>query len=132
MDCKNIFGRPVEFLLRQDQLTQVRAHPEGMERDVAREDCPPVNLKADCLPNRANAEFRRQLGDVQPVADSDNLDVSSLVAMMANMMLQREFEYECGQTQAQVVRRWPVAETDVEAIDQTVGIVLAGVDDKER
>ena len=79
MDCKNIFGRLVEFILRQDQLTQVRAHPEGMERDVAREDCPPVNLKADCLPNRANAELSHQPDDVQPVADNDKLDVSCLL-----------------------------------------------------
>jgi len=58
-----------------------------MERNAARADCPPVCLKADCLPNRANPELRRQPDDVQPVADNKNLDVSSLVAMIANTTL---------------------------------------------
>jgi len=48
-----------------------------MERNFARADCPPVCLKADCLPIRANTELRRQPDDVQPVADNKNLDVSS-------------------------------------------------------
>jgi len=102
-----------------------------MERNVARADCPPVCLKADCLSNRANTELRRQPDDFQPVADNKKLDVSSLVAMMANTTLQREFESESGQDHAQVMRRWLVAETDVEAIDQMVDMVLAGADDDE-
>jgi len=63
-----------------------------MERNVARADCPQVCLKAYSLPNRANTELRRQPDDAQPVADNENLDVSSLVAMMANTTLQCEFE----------------------------------------
>jgi len=71
-----------------------------MERNVARTDCPPVCLKADCLPNRANTELRRQPDDVQPVADNKNLDVSSLVAMMANTTLQCEFGSVSGEDHA--------------------------------
>jgi len=131
VDGKYIYGRPDELILRQDQLTHIRAHPAGMEPNVARADCPPVCLKADCLPNRANTELRRQPDDVQPVADNEKLDVSSLVAMMANTTLQREFESVSGQNHAQVMRRWVVAEADVEAVDVTVDVVLAGADDEE-
>jgi len=102
-----------------------------MERNDARADCPPVCLKADCLSNRANTELRRQPDDFQPVADNKNLDVSSLVAMMANTTLEHEFEGVSGPDQAQAMRRWLVAETDVEAIDQMVDMVLAGADDDE-
>jgi len=58
----------------------------------------PVSLNVDCLPNTANAELSRQPDDVQHVADSDKLDASSLVAMMANTTLQREFESEAVKT----------------------------------
>jgi len=102
-----------------------------MERNVARADCPPVCLKADCLPNRANTELRRPPHDFQPVADNNNLDVSSVVAMMANTTLQCEFESVSGVDQAQVMRRLVVAETNVEAIDVKVDVVLAGADDEE-
>jgi len=102
-----------------------------MERKVARADCPPVCLKADCLPNRANTELRVQPDDVQPVADSEKLDVTSLVSVMANTTLQREFESVSGQDHAQVMRRWVVAETDVEAVDDMIFMVLAGADDEE-
>jgi len=102
-----------------------------MECNVARTDCPPVCLKADCLPKRANTELRRQPDDVQPVADNEQFDVSSLVAMMANTTLQREFESVSDQDHAQVRRRWVLAETDVKAVDETVDVVLAGADDEE-
>jgi len=69
-----------------------------MERNVALVDYPPVCLKADCLPDRANAELRRHPDDVQPVADNEKLDVSSLVAMMAHTTLQREFKSVSGPT----------------------------------
>jgi len=96
----------------------------------ARADCLPVCLKADCLPNRANTEPRRQPDDVQPVADNKNLDVSTLVAMVANTT-QCEFESVSGEDHAQVMRPWVVAETNVEAIDVKVDVVLAGADDEE-
>jgi len=83
------------------------------------------------LPNRANTELRRQPDDVQPVADNENLDVSSLVAMMANTTLQHEFKSVSGQDHVQVMRRWVVAETDVDAVDVTVDVVVAGADDEE-
>jgi len=102
-----------------------------MERNVARADCPAVGLKAECLPNRANTELRRQPDDVQPVADNKNLDVSCLVAMMANTTLQCEFESVSGEDHSQVMRRWVVAETNVEAIDEKVDVVLAGADHEE-
>ena len=63
-----------------------------MERNAAHADCPPVCLKADCLPNRANTKLRRQPDEVQPVADNEKLDMSSLVAMMTNTTLEREFQ----------------------------------------
>jgi len=91
-----------------------------MERNVALADYPPVCLKADCLPNRANAELKRQPDDVQPVADNEKLDVSSLVAMMALTTLQREFKSVSGPDHAQVIRRWVLAETDVEAVDEAL------------
>jgi len=50
---------------------------------------------------------------------------------MANTTLQREFESVSGQDHAQVMRRWVVAETDVEAIDVTDDVVLAGAEDEE-
>jgi len=53
-------------------------------------------MKSDCLPKRANADLSHHLGDVQPVADNDTLDVSSPVAMMANTTLQREFASASG------------------------------------
>jgi len=102
-----------------------------MERNIARADCPPVCLKADCLLNRANTELRRQPDDVQPVADNKNLEVSSLAAMMANTALQCEFESVSGEDHAPVMRRWVVAETNVKAIDVKVDVVLAGADDEE-
>jgi len=102
-----------------------------MERNVASADCPPVCLKADCLPNRANTELKRQPDDAQPVADNENLDVSSPVAMTSNTTLQCEFESVTGEDHAQVMRRWVVAETNVEAIDVKVDVVLAGAVDKE-
>jgi len=91
-----------------------------MERNVALADYPPVYLKADCLPNRANAELRRQPDDVQPVADNEKLDVSSLVAMMALTTLQREFKSASGPDHAQVMRRWVLAERDSEAVDEAL------------
>ena len=60
-----------------------------------------------------------------------NLDVSHLVAMMANTSLEHEFHGLSGQEQVLAVRRWLTAETDVEAIDQTVHMVLTGGDDEE-
>ena len=102
-----------------------------MKRNVARVDCPPVCLTADCLPNRANTGLRRQPDDVQPVADNEKLNGSSLVAMMAHTTLQREFESVSGPDHAQVMRRWVLAETDVEAVDVAVDVVFAGADDEE-
>jgi len=126
-----MYGRPVELIVRQDHLTNIQAHPGGMVSNVARADCPPVCLKADFLPNMANTEPRRQPDDVQPVADNEKLGVSFLVAMMADTTLQREFESVSGQDHAQVMPRWVAAETDVEAVDERVDVVLAGADDEE-
>jgi len=98
VDCNHIYGPPVELNLRSGQLTQIRAHPGGMERNVALADYPPVCLKADCPPNRVNAELRGHPDDVQPVADNEKLNGSSLVAMMAHTTLQREFNSVSGPT----------------------------------
>ena len=51
--------------------------------------------------------------------------------MMANTMLQREFESISGQDHSHVMRRWVVALTDVEAVDETVDVILAGANDEE-
>ena len=59
------------------------------------------------------------------------MDVSQLVAMMANTSLEHEFDGLSGQEQVMAVRRWLTAETDVEAIVQTVHMVLTGGDDEE-
>ena len=88
-------------------------------------------LKADCLPTEAVARQRLQLGDIQVVAEPAHMDVSHLVAMIANTSLQHEFDGLSGQEQVLAVRRWLKAETDVEAIDQTVHMVLTGGDDEE-
>jgi len=87
-------------------------------------------LKADCLPTEAVARLRLQLGDIQIVAVPAHMDVSHLVAMMANTSLEHEFDGLSGQEQVLAVRRWLTAEIDVEAIDQTVHIVLTGGDDE--
>jgi len=50
---------------------------------------------------------------------------------MAKTMLQREFESVCGQDHAHVMRRWVVAETDGETVDETVDMVLDGADIEE-
>jgi len=50
VDCNHIYGPPVELNLRSGQLTQIRAHPGGMERNVALADYPPVCLKAAARP----------------------------------------------------------------------------------
>jgi len=131
VDCKHICGPPVELVFRQGQLTQFQAHPGRIERNVALADYPPVCRKADCLPKRASAKLRRQPDDVHPVADDEELDVPSLVAMMAHTTLQREFESVSGPDHAQVMRRWVLAETDVEAVDVAVDVVFAGADDEE-
>jgi len=88
-------------------------------------------LKADCLPTEAVARLRLQLGDIQLVAEPAHMDVSHLVAMLANTSLEHEFDGLSGQEQVLAVRRWLTAETDVEAIDQTVHMVLTGGDDEE-
>jgi len=88
-------------------------------------------LKADCLPTEAVARLRLQLGDIQGVTEPAHMDVSHLVAMMADTSLEHEFDGLSGQEQVLAVRRWLTAETDVEAIDQTVHMVMAGRDDEE-
>jgi len=86
----------------------------------------------DGQPNNAKSGLKRHRGYVHPVADNYNLDLSSPVAMMANMTLGHEFEGERGQDEAQVMRLWVVAETDVGADYQTVEMVLSGVSDEEQ
>jgi len=88
-------------------------------------------LKADCLPTEAVARLRLQLGDIQVVAEPADMDVSHLVAMTANTSLEHEFDGLSGQEQVLAVRRWLTAETDVEAIEQTVHMVLTWGDDEE-
>jgi len=56
--------------------------------------------------------------------------VPFLVAMTANTTLRPKFQSVSGQDHAQVMRR-RVAETDVEAVHQTVIVVLAVADHEE-
>jgi len=51
--------------------------------------------------------------------------------MMANTSLEHAFDGLSGQEQVLAVRRWLTAVTDVEAIDQTVHMVLTGGGDEE-
>jgi len=51
--------------------------------------------------------------------------------MMAYTALEHEFDGISGQEQVLTVRRWLTAGTDVEAIVQTVHMVLTGGDDEE-
>jgi len=55
----------------------------------------------------------------------------SLVAMTANTTLQPNFQSVSGRDHAQVMRRRVVAETDEEAIHETVDVVLARADHEE-
>lgn len=86
--------------------------------------------KADCLPSDAVVELQRQLGEVHPFSDNVQADVSALAAVMANTT-----EYELDglgdQAQMQGVRRLLMADSNVEAIDQTVDIFLAEEDENE-
>jgi len=50
---------------------------------------------------------------------------------MANTTPQCEFESVSGEDHAQVMRRWVVAETNIEAIDVKVDVVFPGADDEE-
>ena len=88
-------------------------------------------LKADCLPTEAVARLRLQLGDIQVVAEPAHMNVSHLVAMMANTSMEQEFDGISGQEQVLAVRHWLTVETDVEPIDLTVHMVLTGEDDEE-
>jgi len=83
-------------------------------------------LKADCLSTEAVARLRLQLGDMQVVAEPAYMNVSNQVAMIANTSLEHEFDGLSGQEQVLAVRSWLTAKTDVEAIDQTVHMVLTG------
>ena len=53
------------------------------------------------------------------------------MAMIANTALEHVFDGVSGQDQVQTICRWAVAETDVEAIDESVDKILAGADDDE-
>jgi len=88
-------------------------------------------LKTDSLPTEAVARLRLQLGNIQVVAEPAHMDVSHLVAMMANTSLEHEFAGLSVQEQFLERRRWLTAETDVYAIDQIVHMVLTGGDDEE-
>ena len=65
------------------------------------------------------------------MAEDAHTDVSTLVAMMAITTLEHEFDGLGDQAQTEMVRRWLVAESHVEAIDQTVDNVLAEDDQDE-
>jgi len=58
------------------------------------------------------------------------MDVSHLVAMMANTSLEHVFDGLSGQEQVLAVPRWLTAEIDAEAIDQTVHMILTAGDDE--
>jgi len=86
-------------------------------------------LKADVLPTEAAAEVRRQVHGPQPVVDNIYMDVSDLVALMANTSMSEEFTSVTESARASAVRRWLRAEDDAAAVDQTVDMVLASVDE---
>jgi len=88
-------------------------------------------LKADVLPTEAAAEVRRQVHGLQPVVDNNYVDVSDLVAQMANTSMSEEFTGVTESARASAVRRWLRAEDDAAVVDQTVDMALASVDSDE-
>lgn len=87
-------------------------------------------LDADVLPNEAAAEVRRQLHGVEPVADGVHTDVSELVALLANTGVGEDFDGVTEEDMERVMEGWLSAEEDVEAIAETVDMVLAGEQDE--
>jgi len=85
-------------------------------------------LKADVLTTEAAAEVCRQVHGPQPVVDNIYMDVSDLVALMANTSMSEEFTSVTESARASAVR-WLRAEDDAAAVDQTVDMVLASVDE---
>lgn len=86
-------------------------------------------LKADVLPLEAVAEVRRRVHRIETPFDNAHMAVSDIVAMMANVSLSEEFQSMEASDRARAVRRWLAAEDDLEAIDETMDMVLGGEDD---
>eukprot|EP00170_Pyropia_yezoensis_P000340 contig_1998_g341 len=88
-------------------------------------------LKANVLPDEAEAEVRRLVLGVVPALDNPHMDVSGIVAMMANALLADEFVGVDAPGRVRAAQRWMDAENDVGAIDETVDMVLDGELDDE-
>lgn len=86
-------------------------------------------LKANVLPAEAEAEVRRLVLGVTPAFENTHMDVSAVVAMMANASLADEFVGVDAPGRVRAAQRWMDAENDVGAIDETVDMVLDGEDD---
>lgn len=86
-------------------------------------------LTAEVLPVEAAAEVRRQLHGVVHVADSVHTDVSEVVSLLANAGSDGDFEGISEDERGRAVQAWFAAEEDVNTIDHTVDMVLAGEDE---
>lgn len=89
-------------------------------------------LKADVLPAEAAADVRRQVHGAAPAFENGQVVVSDVVAPMANVSLAEECAGVDAPGRVRAARRWLAAESDVEAIDETVDIALNGEDDSQR
>lgn len=83
-------------------------------------------LAAELLPSEVAADVHRQVLGGVPGLDTELTDESAVVALMANASLAAEVTGVDPTGRTQAPRRWLVAESDVEAVDETVDVVLAG------
>lgn len=65
------------------------------------------------------------------IACAVDADVSEITSLIANTTISGEFEGVGATDQARAVRRWLTAEDDAEAIEETVDMVLSGVEKGE-
>lgn len=81
-------------------------------------------LQADVLPAEAAADVRRTVHGVVPAFDNSHMDVSDIVAFMANATISEEFEGVGDSEREVAARQWLTAEEDIEAIGATVDMVV--------
>lgn len=86
-------------------------------------------LQARALPAEAIAVVRRQVHcEVHPFEDAPS-DGNDSISLMANTTFSEKFEEVRPPEQNRAVRRWLAVEDDVEAIEETMGMVMREVDE---
>lgn len=81
-------------------------------------------LKANVLPVETVAEVRRTVHGIAPAFDNVHMDVSDIIALMANTSLADEFDGVSHAGREEAARLWLNAEDDCEAIGATVDMVV--------